>query len=171
VAWQDHRHGGVFPLFEAVPAWQRSYVDALRAADWPTPITAEDSGVLFAAEHVVAVFVDVMLGGDIAEVVRADYDGDRLWLGEDSGSHELSLLGVKPAGAGLAPAAAAARTFAWFVERAAREMAILVWYDASGAVLHRECLSVQDGRGGWFSDHENQARPPRRAPDRIIRSE
>jgi hypothetical protein len=158
-----------FPLLEAVPAWQRAYLDSLRGADWPALTRVEDSGVLFCAAGVVAVFLDVMFDGEIAEVLRADYDGDRLWLAENSGSHELSVLGLEPADAALTPAAAAARTFEWFVECAAREMAILVWCDASGAVVHRDCLRVEDGRGGWFSDHENQARPPRHAPDRIIR--
>ena len=159
-----------FPLFEALPAWQLAYIEALRAANWPPPTTAEDSGVLFTTERIVAVYLDAMFNGEIAGVLRADYDGDRLWLGEDSGSHELSGLGVGPAGAGLAPADAAARTSGWFVERAAREMAILVWHDASGVVIHRDCLCVEDGRGGWVSDHKNQRQPRRRAPDRIIRA-
>jgi hypothetical protein len=80
---------GWFPLFEAVPTWQRAYIDALRVADWPPSITGEDSGVLFTAERIAAVFLDVMFDDQIAEVLRADYDGDQLWLGEDPGSHEL----------------------------------------------------------------------------------
>lgn len=158
-----------FPLFDDAQPWQRAYVEGLRAMDWPSPITAEDSGVLFISERVAAVFLDVMFDDAIGETLRADYDGDRLWLGEDPGSHELSLLGVEPAASGLTPAEAVARTHAGFVERAARELAILVWHDATGAVLRRECLRVADGRGGWVSDLRNDHRPLRRPPDQIIR--